>query len=48
MGMKMHNIQWMVHTTVKENDLGLTISVDMEVSAQYGIAAVKGNQIVFA
>ena len=32
-------------TTVKENDLGITISADMKVSEQCGIAASKGNQI---
>ena len=32
-------------TTVKENDLGVTISVDMKVSEQCGIATSKGNQI---
>ena len=30
-------------TTVKEKDLGVTMSV-MKVSEQYGIAASKGNQ----
>ena len=33
-------------TTVKEKDLGITISADMEVSEQCGIAASKGNQIL--
>ena len=33
-------------TTVKEKDLGVTISVDMKVSEQCGIAASKGNQII--
>ena len=33
-------------TTVKEKDLGVTISVDMKVSEQCGIAASKGNQIL--
>ena len=33
-------------TTVKENDLGVTISADMKVSEQCGIAASKGNQIL--
>ena len=33
-------------TTVKEKDLGVTISADMKVSEQCGIAASKGNQIV--
>ena len=32
-------------TTVKENDLGVTVSADMKVSEQCGIAASKGNQI---
>ena len=33
-------------TTVKERDLGVTISADMKVSEQCGIAASKGNQIL--
>ena len=33
-------------TTVKEKDLGVTISADMKVSEQSGIAASKGNQIL--
>ena len=33
-------------TTVKEKDLGVTISADMKVSQQCGIAASKGNQIL--
>ena len=33
-------------TTVKENDLGVTISADMKVSEQCGIAASNGNQIL--
>ena len=33
-------------TTVKEKELGITISVDMKVSEQWGIAASKGNQII--
>ena len=33
-------------TTVKEKDLRLTISADMKVSEQCGIAATKGNQIL--
>ena len=33
-------------TTVKEKDLGITISADMKVSEQCGIAATKGNQIL--
>ena len=32
-------------TTVKEKDLGVTISAYMKVSEQCGIAALKGNQI---
>ena len=33
-------------TTVKEKDLGITISADMKVSEQCGIAASKINQIL--
>ena len=33
-------------TTVKEKDLGVTISTDMKISEQCGIAASKGNQIL--
>ena len=33
-------------TTVKEKELGITISADMKVSEQCGIAASKGNQIL--
>ena len=33
-------------TTVKEKDLGVTISADMNVSEQCCIAASKGNQIL--
>ena len=33
-------------TTVKEKDLGVTISTDMKVSDQCGIVASKGNQIL--
>ena len=33
-------------TTVKEKDLGVTISFDMKVSEQCGIAASKGNQVL--
>ena len=33
-----------LNTTLKEKDLGLTISADMKVSEQCGIAAAKGNQ----
>ena len=33
-------------TTVKQKDLGVTISADMKVSEQCGIAASKGNQIL--
>ena len=35
-----------LNTTLKEKDLGLTISADMKVSQQCGIAAAKGNQIL--
>ena len=33
-------------TTIKEKDFGLTISADMKVSKQCGIAASKGNKIL--
>ena len=33
-------------STVKEKDLGITISADMKASEQWGIAASKGNQII--
>ena len=33
-------------TTVKEKDLGITISADIKVSEQFGITASKGNQIL--
>ena len=33
-------------TTIIEKDLGVTISADMKVSEQCGIAASKGNQIL--
>ena len=33
-------------TTVKEKDLGVTISAEMKVSEQCGIVASKGNQIL--
>ena len=33
-------------TTLKEKDLGITISGDLKVSEQSGIAASKGNQII--
>ena len=36
----------LLNTTLKEKDLGLTISADMKVSEQYGIATAKGNQIL--
>ena len=36
----------MVYCSVKEKDLGVTISVDVKVSQQCGIAASKGNQIL--
>ena len=35
-----------LNTTLKEKDLGLTISADMKVPEQCGIAAAKGNQIL--
>ena len=41
------NAQYTVlHATVKENDLGLTISADMKVSKQCGIVPAMGNQIL--
>ena len=33
-------------TTIKEKDLGVTISADVKVSKQWGIAASKDNQIL--
>jgi len=33
-------------TSVKEKDLGVTVSADMTVSEQCGLAASKGNQIL--
>ena len=36
-----------LNTTVKEKDLGITISAYMKVSKQCRIAAAKVNQIVF-
>ena len=33
-------------TTVREKDLGVTISADLKVSEQCGIAASKGDQIL--
>ena len=33
-------------TTVKEKDSGVTISADMKMLEQCGIAALKGNQIL--
>ena len=35
-----------VNYKIKEKDLGITISADMKVSEQCGIAASKGNQIL--
>ena len=35
-----------LNTTVKETDLGLTISADMKVSEQCALAAAKGNHIL--
>jgi len=35
-----------LNTTVKEKDLGLTISADMKVSEQSGIAAAKGKKFL--
>ena len=36
----------LLNTTVKEKGLGLTISADMKVSEQFGIAAAKENKIL--
>ena len=33
-------------TTIKEKDLGITISADIKVSEQCAIAAAKDNQII--
>ena len=33
-------------TTVKEKDLGVIVSADVNVSEQFGIAASEGNQIL--
>ena len=35
-----------LNTTLKERFLGLTISADVKVSEQCGIAAANGNQII--
>ena len=35
-----------INTTVKEKDLGLTISADIKISEQCAVAAAKGNQIL--
>ena len=35
-----------LNTNVNEKELVLTISADMKVSEQCGIAAAKGNQII--
>ena len=35
-----------LNTTLKEKDLGLTISADMKISEHCGNAAAKGNQII--
>ena len=46
-GIQKPNIQCCTkYYKVKENNLGITISADMKVSEQCGIAAVKGNQIL--
>ena len=39
-------IAFVLGTTVKEKDLGITINADMNVSEQSGIAASNGNQIL--
>ena len=35
-----------LRTTANEKDLGVTVSAEMKVSEQCGIAASKGNQIL--
>ena len=35
-----------LNTTIKEKDLGLTISADTKVSEQCGIAAAKRTQVI--
>ena len=40
------DIDYNVGDTVKEKDTGITISADMKVSEQCGIATSKGNQIL--
>ena len=35
-----------LNTTLKEKDIGLTVSADMKVSEQRGIAAAKRNKII--
>ena len=35
-----------LNTTVKENDVGITISANMKISEQCGIAAANGMQIL--
>ena len=40
------NVNYKMGDTVKEKDLGVTVSADMKVSEQCGIAASKGNQII--
>ena len=39
-------ILFVLGTTVKEKDLGITINADMNVSEQSSIAASNGNQIL--
>ena len=41
-----YKMGYILGTTVKEKDLGVTISADMKVSEQCGIAASKGNHIL--
>ena len=43
---ELNNYISLLSTTVKEKDLGLTISSDMKIQEQCGIAASKGNQIL--
>ena len=41
------NWKSVLSTTIKEKDLGVTITADVKVSEQCGIAASKGNQILW-
>ena len=45
-GCKLKMGDTVIGTTIKEKDLGITISVNMNVSEHCGIAASKGNKIL--